>query len=214
MRVKICGIRRLEDAMLAAELGASAVGFVFWPASPRFIDPYRARPIVSALPPFVAPVGVFVDQPEEYVMSVAGLLALSAVQLHGTESVDAYLRRGLRVIKALAVTDGFDPRTALDAVPRQATLLLDAHDPVRRGGTGQTIDWSLAAAAARIRPVILSGGLTAGNIGAAVEAVQPYAVDVSSGVESSPGVKDSDRLRALFGALGSIPGPVAPWAGA
>ena len=199
--LKICGIRRLEDALLAAELGAGALGFVFWPASPRFLDPYAARPIVAALPPLVTTVGVFVDAPETYVSGVARLLNLGAVQLHGQERVEPYARASYRVIKAVAVTDGGDCLAAVKAVPARATVLLDAHDPVRRGGTGRTIDWTQAAAAAKARPIILSGGLNADNVRAAIDAVRPYAVDVSSGVESSPGVKDPGKLRALFGAL-------------
>jgi phosphoribosylanthranilate isomerase len=203
VRVKICGLRRAEDALLAAGLGASAIGFVFWPGSPRFIDPYRAKPIIRILPPFVTTVGVFVNQPQEYVMGVAGLLNLGAVQLHGDEPLDEYLRSSFRLIKAVPVDSRFDPG-ALERVPPHVTVLLDAHDPVRRGGTGLTIDWSRAAAAARRRRVILSGGLTAENVTAAIQAVQPYAIDVSSGVESSPGVKDPARMRALFDAVDGI----------
>jgi phosphoribosylanthranilate isomerase len=201
MRIKICGVRRLEDALMAAELGASAVGFVFWPDSPRFIDPYRARPIVAALPFGVTAVGVFVDQPPEYVSGVARLLNLGAVQLHGNEPPATYARSVHKVLKAVAVTNGFNPMEAMAAVPPSATVLLDAHDPIRRGGTGQTIDWAHAAMAARLRPIVLSGGLNAENVKAAIESVRPYALDVSSGVESEPGVKDSHKLRALFGAV-------------
>lgn len=201
-RIKICGIRRIEDAMLAAELGASALGFVFWPSSPRFLDPFHARPIVASLPPFVTTVGVFVDQPVSYVLGVAQLLNLGAVQLHGEESLEPYARGPQRVIKSVGVVDGRDCLPAVRAVPARATVLLDAHDAVTRGGTGRRIDWQQAAAAARVRPVILSGGLNADNVRDAVDQVRPYAVDLSSGVESSPGVKDPVRLRALFAALG------------
>jgi phosphoribosylanthranilate isomerase len=201
VRIKICGVRRMEDALLATDLGAAAVGFVFWPASPRFIDPYRARPIVMALPVWVSAIGVFVDQPCDYVAGVARLLNLAAVQLHGNEAPGTYAHCTLRVIKAVPVAHGFDPVAAMSAVPSSATVLLDAHDPVKKGGTGRTIDWTSAAAAARIRPVILSGGLNASNIQAAIEAVRPAAVDISSGVESSPGVKDPGKLRALFASL-------------
>ena len=200
-RVKVCGLRRREDALLAAELGACAVGFVFWPSSPRFIDPYRARPIVAALPPCIVTVGVFVDQPREYVAGVARLLGLGAAQLHGQERLEDYARLSCRVIKAVAVGPGFEAERAMGAVRGDATVLLDAHDPVRKGGTGRTIDWSAAAAAARLRPVMLSGGLNAGNVRTAIDAVRPYAVDVSSGVESAPGVKDPEKLRAFFAAL-------------
>ena len=203
--VKICGVRRIEDARLAVELGAAAIGFVFWPDSPRFIDPYRARPIARELTPFVTRVGVFVDQPMDYVRGVARLLNLGAIQLHGHESQD-YLgglsRAGAPpIIKSLAVTDAFRPAAALASIPEAVTVLLDAHDPIKRGGTGRTIDWTLAAAAARLRPVMLSGGLKAENVAEAIAQVQPYAVDVSSGVESAPGVKDAEKLQALFSAI-------------
>ena len=200
-RVKICGVRRLEDALLAAELGADAVGFVFWPQSPRFIDPYRARAIARELPPFLTTVGVFVDQPADFVNGVADLLALSAVQFHGHEASSDYARSSHRVIKAVAVGDSFDRVRDLDALPSHVTALLDAHDPIKRGGTGKAIDWTVAADAALRRRVILSGGLQPGNVQAALSAVRPYAVDVSSGVESSPGVKDPDKLRAFFEAV-------------
>jgi phosphoribosylanthranilate isomerase len=199
-RVKICGVRRREDALLAAELGADALGFVFWPDSPRFIDPYRALKVLPSLAPFVATIGVFVDQPREYVEGVAQLLNLTAVQLHGSEPPGDYPPRR-RVIKAVPVTDSFDPSALPGTVPRDVMVLLDAHDPIRRGGTGRKVDWSQAAAAARLRPVILSGGLTAANVGTAIAAVGPYAVDVSSGVESAPGIKDPEKLRAFFAAV-------------
>jgi phosphoribosylanthranilate isomerase len=199
VKIKICGIRLLEDAQLATELGASALGFIFWPSSPRFIDPYRARPIVAALPPFVTAVGVFVNQPWECVTEVARLLGLGAVQLHGDEPAEMYARSAYRVIKAVPVS-GDDRMLAsrVAAVPGHTTVLLDAHDPIKRGGTGRPIDWTQAAAVARTRRVILSGGLNADNVSAAIEAVNPYAIDVSSGVESAPGIKDATKMRALF----------------
>jgi phosphoribosylanthranilate isomerase len=202
VRVKICGIRRTEDALLAAELGAWAVGFVFWPGSPRFVDPYRARAVCRALPPWVMAVGVFVDQPADYVSDVAGLVQLGAVQLHGSETADMIERLPQRVIKAVPVTSGFD-ESSVDRVPARAGVLLDAHDPERRGGTGTAVDWTLAAAAARRRRVLLAGGLRPDNVRAAIDTVRPFGIDVSSGVESSPGIKDPERLRALFAALGN-----------
>jgi phosphoribosylanthranilate isomerase len=199
-RVKVCGVTRIDDALLAVELGATAIGLVFWPDSPRAIDPVRARAIAAALPPFVSTIGVFVDQPVEEVRSIAEAVQLTGVQLHGSESME-YARALLQpVIKAVAVTEGFTPES-VDAFPAEITVLLDAHDPVRRGGTGRTIDWSIAASAAARRPVFLSGGLTPSNIRDAVMRVKPYAVDLSSGVESAPGIKDPVKLRALFGAL-------------
>ena len=199
-RVKICGITRAEDALLAAQLGASAVGFILWPGSSRFIDPDRAREIVTMLPANVLTVGVFVDQPASDVRGVAKQVGLGAIQLHGHESIDYALRLMEPVIKAVPVTDAFDV-AALDGIPESITVLLDAHDPVKRGGTGRTIDWTLAARAAARRPVMLSGGLNPANVRAAVDAVRPYGIDLSSGVESSPGVKNHDSLRALFEAL-------------
>jgi phosphoribosylanthranilate isomerase len=200
LRIKVCGIRRTEDALLAAELGAWAVGFVFWPGSPRFIDPYRARTIAAALPPWLVPVGVFVDQPLEYIAGVASLVRLGAVQLHGNEAPDIVERLQHRVIKAIPMNTDFDVST-MEAIPARAAVLLDAHDPERRGGTGTTIDWTRAAAAARRRPVLLAGGLRPENVRNAVETVRPFGIDVSSGVESTPGVKDHARLRQLFAAL-------------
>jgi len=199
MHIKICGITRTEDALLAAELGATAVGFVLWPGSPRAIDPFRARTIARHLPPLVAVVGVFVDQPLEYVRRVARLVPLDAIQLHGGESADYCRDAGARVIKAIAAS-----RTAADEVvrlPRNVVVLLDAVDPVRHGGTGRSVDWTVAARVARMRPTILAGGLRPENVGEAVRRVRPFGVDVSSGVEARPGVKDGGRLRDFFAAL-------------
>jgi phosphoribosylanthranilate isomerase len=200
--VKICGIRRIEDATLAVDLGASALGFVFWPSSPRYVEPECAARLIASLPPFVTTVGVFVDQPFDFVTDIARALKLSAIQLHGRETADTYARSSIPVIKAVPVGDGLDSeRNAMD-VPAAAMVLLDAHDPIKRGGTGKTIDWSRAASIAAQRPVVLSGGLDADNVREAVSAVNPSAIDVSSGVEAAPGVKDAGKLRALFAALG------------
>ena len=198
IRVKICGITRAQDARLAADLGAWAVGFVFWPRSPRFVPPGQARQIVRQLSPLVSAVGVFVDQPAGHVEEVARELGLSAVQLHGDES-PAYARTlSTRVIKALPLGQGGEPAlTGWD----DTLVLLDACDPVRRGGTGRTIDWTAAARVARQRPVLLAGGLTPDSVTEAVQFVRPAGLDVSSGVESAPGIKDEARLRALFAAL-------------
>ena len=193
IRVKVCGVTRLEDACFAAELGASAIG-------PRCIDTAQAAAISALLPRSVTAVGVFVDQPIEEVRRIAEEAALGGVQLHGHESIE--YARGLLppVIKAVPVDDRFCAES-LDVFPPDITVLLDAHDPVRRGGTGRTIDWSAAAAAAALRPVFLSGGLNPGNIREAVARVRPYGVDLSSGVEASPGVKDHAKLRELFEAV-------------
>jgi len=202
-RVKICGVTRAEDAELAAALGASAVGFVFWPRSPRFVEPSRARDIVRLLPPFVTPVGVFVDQPAGHVKDVAAVVGLGAVQLHGNEDVGYSRAIGRRVIKAASVAQAL---LRSDYWPAEITLLLDALDPERRGGTGQTVDWAAAATVAARRRVILAGGLRAENAVEAIQAVKPFAIDVSSGVESAPGIKDEGRLRALFAAVAEAEG--------
>jgi phosphoribosylanthranilate isomerase len=198
--VKICGVTTAEDALLAAELGASAVGFVFWPHSPRYIEPIAARAIVAGLPPFITPVGVFVNQPIPTVLAIARFARLGAVQLHGDETAEDYATLPMRVIKAMALRNAQDVGVA-GAVPSSAMVLLDAYDPARRGGTGRAVDWSVASSVARQRPVILSGGLHAGNVVEAIAAVKPYGVDVSSGVEASPGRKDPAKVRALFAAL-------------
>lgn len=195
MLVKICGITRLEDAHAAVDAGARALGFVFWPESPRFIDPYRARAIVATLPPFVTAVGLFVNQSVEYVTGVASLVRLGAVQLHGDESVAFAQAIRNPVIKALTLGD------RMETWPARATVLLDAHDPSQRGGTGRTIDWTAAAVVAAARPILLAGGLTPHNVAEAVACVRPFGIDVSSGVERSPGVKDHDKIKALFEAL-------------
>jgi phosphoribosylanthranilate isomerase len=195
--VKVCGITRLEDAEAAVAAGARALGFIFWPESPRFLDPHRARAIVSALPPFVTTVGVFVNQPTAYVNGVAALARLSAVQLHGDETIDEAARVARPVVKAIGVSAATQAGAA-DAWPARVTMLVDAHDPRRRGGTGRTIDWTIAAAIAARRRTILSGGLTADNVADAVARVRPFGIDISSGVERAPGIKDHARMRALF----------------
>jgi phosphoribosylanthranilate isomerase len=194
--VKMCGVTRPQDAALAAALGASAVGLVFWPDSPRAVTTSQARALVQATPPFTTVVGVFVDQPVEEVIGIATSVGLSAVQLHGHESVEYLERIPCRVIKALDVGDTTSEWAR--APEDRVTILLDAIDPVRRGGTGQRIDWKAAAAVARQRRVILSGGLRPENVAEAIRAVRPYAVDVASGVERAPGVKDHDRMRAFM----------------
>ena len=208
--VKICGITRPEDADLASRLGAAWVGFIFWPRSPRFVEPATAAAILAGLPPHVGGVGVFVDQPVDEVNAIADEVGLSAAQLHGQESAAACRQCRRRVIKAVRLSGGGggdDP----DSVWSGATILVDAFDPVRMGGTGRQVDWTRAAQLARRRPLMLSGGLRAENVADAVRQVAPYGLDVSSGVESRPGVKDPDRLRAFFAALSAAdPAASAP----
>ncbi len=197
-RVKICGITRREDAQRAVELGASALGFNFYPPSPRYIAPAAAREIIRKLPPFVATVGVFADEVDcEHVVRVAHQSGVAVVQLHGPKSPARINVLGdLLLIRALSVGEKFDPASL--RVLKAAAFLLDTHDSALRGGTGKTFDWSLARAAKRFGSVILAGGLTPENVAQAVREVRPYAVDVASGVESAPGIKDATKLRAFL----------------
>jgi len=187
-RVKICGITRPEDADRACASGADALGFVFHPQSPRAIDPERAREMVARLPPFVVSVGVFVDRPLQEVLDIAERCRLNAVQLHGREDPDYCSRIPLKVIKAFRIAGERLPeeicRYEVDAI------LLDTYRPGVPGGTGETFCWDLARQAKRFGRVILAGGLTCDNVAQAIAQVDPYAVDVSSGVEQEPGRKD------------------------
>jgi len=191
-RVKVCGITTLEDALRAADLGVDALGFVFYPKSPRYIPPEEAAEIIQGLPPFVASVGVFVDCPSEQIDAVAAACALTAVQLHGSETPDMCERFHIKVIKAFRIRDGRLP----PEISRYHTdaLLLDAFVEGIPGGTGTTLPWEVAREAKRYGRIILAGGLNCENIRDAIETVQPYAVDVSSGVETVPGRKDPKRL--------------------
>ena len=201
-RVKICGITTWEDARLSVDLGASALGFNFYPPSPRAISPADAWNIIRRLPPFVEAVGVFVNWPPLVVDALATALRLNTVQLHGGESPEevAELARTHRVIKAIQVGRGFRP-AALSRYRRADGILLDGFARRLHGGTGRTLDWNLARAARRYGRIILAGGLTPENIAEAIRVAQPYAVDVASGVEARPGRKDPARLRALFAAV-------------
>jgi phosphoribosylanthranilate isomerase len=200
MLVKICGITRGEDAERAVRRGANALGFVFWPESPRFIAPSKARAIIRELPPFVTAVGLFVNQPSAHVNEVAAEAGLGAIQLQGDERPTQADELDRPVIKAVALERVTEEE--IDRWPIRRLLLVDAHDPVRRGGTGRLADWTKAAALAARRPIVLAGGLTAENVEEAIARVRPYAVDVASGVEASPGVKDPTKLDAFFEAVG------------
>lgn len=198
--VKVCGITRVEDALVASECGASAIGFVFWDRSPRVVSLEAAAAIAATTPRGVLRVGVFVNALPHVVRRFIAGVPLDVVQLHGDEPVewaDAFTRP---VVKAVNPVDA-SQAPWLDTSPAAVTLLVDAVDPARRGGTGERADWDRAAALARTRPVVLAGGLRPDNVTDAVRHVVPYAVDVSSGVEASPGVKDAMRMRAFFAAL-------------
>lgn len=195
VRVKICGVTRLEDALAAVRLGADAIGLNFWPRSKRFIAPEAAREIVRRLPPLISTVGVFVDPTREEVLRAVEASGVGVVQLHGDEPPALCAALPFPVVKAIRVRDAAS-LAALDTYPA-AGFLLDSATP-GYGGSGQAFDWSLAAAAAAARPVILAGGLEPGNVAEAVRVVRPFAVDVASGVEASPGVKDLERMRRFI----------------
>lgn len=194
-RVKICGLTRLEDALLAARLGADALGFNFWPGSRRYVDPDAARAIVDRLPPFVTAVGVFVNQPPTEVLAIAARAGVVAVQLHGDEGWEDVNGYPIPAVKALRLA-GRESLADLHRYRVRAFLLDAPSDGF--GGSGRTCDWALAREVAERVPVVLAGGLGPENVAEAIRAVRPYAVDVASGVESSPGVKDPDRLRRFL----------------
>jgi phosphoribosylanthranilate isomerase len=199
VRVKICGVTNIEDALLAAELGADAIGLNFYRESPRCISPFTAGKIIDQLPPFASPVGIFVNWEAAPVIALAAALRLSAVQLHGDESprLAAEIAQKVAVIKAFRMAK----QAALPAFSKYkhaSAFLLDAAAAGKFGGTGQQTDWSRAAAAAKSHRIILAGGLTPENVAEAIRLVRPYAVDVASGVESHPGKKDPAKLRAFL----------------
>jgi phosphoribosylanthranilate isomerase len=212
IRVKICGITDAAEAEAAAAAGADAVGFVFAP-SRRRIDPVRARQVAAALPPFVTRVGVVVNEPLERLRALVDAVRLDAVQLHGDEPPDycaAVTAWGVTVIKAVPVAGPLD----LDLLRayRAAAVLLDAHRPGQRGGTGHPFDWRLAAPAARVLRVILSGGLRPESVAEGVRLVAPYGVDVSSGVETD-GRKDPVKMAAFVAAARAAGGAAQAAAG-
>ena len=195
VRVKICGITRLEDALAAARLGADALGFNFWPRSKRYVAPAVARAIVRNLPSFVTAVGVFVDPSRDEVLRARDASGVTVVQLHGDEPPELCASLPLPVVKAIRVADGRS-LAQLASYEVQA-FLLDAPS-AGYGGSGKTFDWDLVAEVASELDVILAGGLAPENVADAVAAVGPWAVDVASGVESSPGVKDAERMRRFI----------------
>jgi phosphoribosylanthranilate isomerase len=192
VKVKICGITDRDDALHAAACGADALGFVFYAASSRCVVPEQARAIIAALPPFVTRVGLFVNENPERIRALVAACGLDAVQLHGDELPTDCLLPPCRVIKGVRPADAGD-LPALADYPVTA-LLVDAAVPGQFGGTGQRADWGLARQLATRHRVILAGGLTPENVGAAVRQVRPYGIDVASGVEISPGRKDPDKV--------------------
>jgi phosphoribosylanthranilate isomerase len=199
LRVKICGITRLEDALAGAEEGASALGFIFVPSSPRYIPPAAAGEIIRMLPPFVTPVGVFVNETRETIASAIAASGVRCVQLHGDELAGETRGYPVPVIKAFRVGEDFD--ASVIATYELPAYVLDTRVEGLHGGTGTPFDWKRAAEASRYGRIIVGGGITPSNALAAWRTARPYGLDVSSGVESSPGVKDRGKIRALFEAL-------------
>jgi phosphoribosylanthranilate isomerase len=198
VRIKICGVTRAEDALAAVRLGADALGFNFWPGSRRHLNSAVAREIIALLPPFVTSVGVFVNQPEGEMRAIAAEAGIQVFQLHGDEPPELCARLPLPVVKAIPVDQVRSLSRLLSY--EVSAFLLDT--PSRGyGGSGEPFDWSLAEGVSEVAPVILAGGLTPENVAEAIRAVRPYAVDVASGVESSPGVKDMDKMSRFVSAV-------------
>ncbi|MBW7957187.1 MAG: phosphoribosylanthranilate isomerase [Deltaproteobacteria bacterium] len=198
MRVKICGITNLEDALKAAELGADSLGFIFYKKSPRYISPRTAGLIIRELPPFITPVGVFVDEELTKVAATAAETGICTAQLHGSESPEYCERLGIKVIKAIRVRDMADINRLRPY--NVSAYLLDTFKEGVHGGTGETFDWDIAVEAKALGRIILSGGLNPENVKEAVEKVRPYAVDACSGVEikDRPGRKDHTKLKEFM----------------
>jgi phosphoribosylanthranilate isomerase len=196
IKVKICGITNAEDAKAAVETGADALGFVFHAASPRGIAPDTARRIIAQLPPMVLAVGVFVNEEAKVVRDLMDLCGLALAQLHGDESVGYCESLGRPILRAIRLRDRGSLLALAEYKGRAGVrgFVIDAFSESSYGGTGRVVNWELAAEAAMAAPVVLAGGLTPQNVGEAIRAVRPYGVDVSSGVEASPGKKDHDKV--------------------
>ena len=191
MFVKICGITRPPDAVHAVRHGADALGFVFWRESPRYVDPRRAAEIVVTVPERVMTVGVFVNESVDGIREVVAQTGISAVQLHGDEPAEYAAALGWPVLRSINIDEADE---TCPAWPVNTTFLVDALDRVRRGGTGRLVDWDRAATLARTQRIVLAGGLTSANVADAIVRVGPFGVDVSSGVEDAPGVKNADQV--------------------
>jgi phosphoribosylanthranilate isomerase len=200
VRVKVCGITREEDARAAIRHGADAVGFVLWPDSPRALPLEHAAALSRALPRFVWKVGVFVNASPDEVEYAAAMARLDAAQLHGDEDASRYTHLAVRIIKGIGVTGPDDVARAL-ALPPDVMPLVDAKDETRRGGTGQQASWRHAAEIARVRPIILAGGVSKHNVADAVETVRPWGVDLSSSLETEPGLKSAREIAEFFAAI-------------
>ncbi len=199
VRVKVCGIMNSDDAFCAADLGADALGFIFYKGSKRYIDPRDARTIISSLPPFVTPVGVFVNQDADVIKEAVETSGVDTVQLHGDETPEFCALLPYKLIKAVRVKDTVNTEE-VELYPVLA-ILFDKHTDELYGGTGTSFDWGVLKGIAISKKVILSGGLTPENVSRAIETVRPYGVDVSTGVEDSPGKKNHMKMRKFIEAV-------------
>jgi phosphoribosylanthranilate isomerase len=199
-RIKCCGMVRVEDAVLAAELGADAIGLVFTARSRRRVDIGQARAIVRTLPPMVTSVALFMDDDAVFVDEVIDAVQPQLLQFHGNETDTWCAQFGRPYLKAIAMGEGGVAQPFLRAFPGAAGLLLDGHGLGQAGGTGRSFDWSLMPRGLA-QPLILAGGLHAGNVAQAIRVARPWGVDVSSGIESAPGIKDPERMRAFIRAV-------------
>jgi phosphoribosylanthranilate isomerase len=196
VKIKICGITNIDDAMSAADLGADALGFNFYRKSPRYVEPQKAAEIIAQLPPFIVPIGIFVNEREDKILETLRTACIRGVQFHGDETPEFCQRFGNQVIKAFQVKDKESLRHMSHF--RVSAYLLDSYKEGVRGGTGETFDWHLAVVAKTFGRIILAGGLTPDNVAEAVKLVQPYGVDVAGGVEKGRGVKDHAKLRKFI----------------
>jgi len=196
VKVKVCGMTNLKDTLVAVEEGADAVGFIFYKKSPRSVTMKLVREIVLELPPFVDTVGVFVDETAEQINKIADYCNLDMVQLHGDESPTFCKRMRRRVIKAFRVKDMQSVKKLSNY--QVSGFILDTFSESLHGGTGKVFDWNLALPAKKFGPVIMAGGLTPNNVRQAIQRVRPYGVDVCSGVESEPGIKDHKKIRVFL----------------
>lgn len=202
-RIKICGITRPEDGWAAAQCGVDAIGLVFYEPSPRAVDVAQARAICNALPPLIAPVGLFVNPSPELVRQVLTQVPLAWLQFHGDEDAEFCAQFGRPYLKAIRVQDPETVSRGFRHFPAAAGLLVDAYDPGRYGGTGQTFNWAWLPQE-RPRPLMLAGGLTPMNVADAVRRVRPWAVDVSGGVEAGKGLKDPEKIRQFVDGVRSV----------
>jgi phosphoribosylanthranilate isomerase len=196
IKIKICGITNLDDAMAAVEYGADALGFNFYRKSPRYVEAHKAAEIIAQLPPFIVPIGIFVNEKEDRIREILSMSCIQGIQLHGDETPEFCQRFGPRVIKAFQVKDKASLERMLHY--RVSAYLLDSYKEGIRGGTGTTFDWHLAVVARTFGRIILAGGLTPANVVEAVKLVQPYGVDVCGGIEKEKGVKDHVLMRQFI----------------